>query len=46
MDEETKKKIEELEDRIDDLEAQLERVIRDTKEHKHNKSDGSLTLNY
>jgi archaellum component FlaC len=46
MDEEIKKKLKELEGRIDDLESQMERVIRDTKEHKHSKSDGRLTLNY
>ncbi|MBU2615700.1 MAG: hypothetical protein KKC19_01210 [Nanoarchaeota archaeon] len=46
MDEETKKKIEELEERVDELESLIKRLIKDCEEHKHNISDGRATLNY
>ena len=46
MDEETKKKIEELEERLDYLESRIKKLIADCADHKHNKGDGHATLNY
>ena len=46
MAEETKKKIEELEERVDYLESRIKKLIGDCTDHKHNKNDGSATLNY
>jgi len=46
MDEEIKKKIEELEERIDDLENEMRKVVHHTQAHKHNIGDKLPTLNY
>lgn len=46
MDEETKEKIKELEERIIDLEDEMQKVVNHTQAHKHNIGDKLPTLNY
>jgi len=46
MNEITKKKIEELEERIIGLEDKMQKVIHHTQAHKHNIGDKFPTLNY